>query len=59
MENAVLKNKWLNNSCAWLAWQGNFIVTMSYSISKICRSGRQNHLLAKESCCWWIYARQA
>ena len=37
MENGVLKNKWLNNSCAWLAWQGDFIVTMSYSVSKICR----------------------
>jgi len=33
----VLFSKWLNNSCAWLAWQGDFIVTMSYSVSKICR----------------------
>jgi len=48
MENGVLKNKWLNNSCAWLAWQGDFIVTMSYSVSKICRPrGWQNHLLAR------------
>ncbi|KAG2537680.1 hypothetical protein PVAP13_9NG266573 [Panicum virgatum] len=28
---------------------------MSYST----QGGRQNHLIAKESCCWWIYDGQA